>query len=464
MTHVAVVDIGKTNAKLAIVDSVNAREIDVRTQPNQVVQSEPYPHFDITSLWSFLLYSLKEFSDLYSISSISITTHGACVALLDADGVLATPILDYEFDGPDSLHDGYRQIRPKFVNTGSPRLPVGLNVGAQLHWLFDQNPSLAGSVKTIMMYPQYWAYRFSGVTANEPTSLGCHTDLWSPATGGFSELVDALNVRELMAPVMPATTNLGLILPDIAEATGLSVSTQVYCGIHDSNASLYAHLNKLELPFSVVSSGTWVVCMSPGSEVTNLDESRDTLVNVSAQGKPVPSSRFMGGREYDYLITQYEATETSRLVLSVKEKNAFILPSVETGSGPFQNRAYKWTVDPAGLSPEERYIVISFYLALMTDVCLRLCHAAGPTVLEGPFTRNEIYCAMLSAATARDVVSTDGYSTGTSVGAALLTASSISTAANYKSLVKAKPDAWLTDYRDAWHDIVETNQQGFIDE
>lgn len=455
MPLVAVVDIGKTNAKLAIVDSDKAQELDVRTAPNQVIQSDPYPHFDVSRLWNFLINSLKELSGLYSISSISITTHGACVVLLDTNGDLATPILDYEHDGPDNLHESYNRIRPPFAKSGSPRLPIGLNVGAQLHWLFEQDQTLRNRVDTILMYPQYWAYRFSGIKVNEPTSLGCHTDLWNPADNDFSELVDTLNLRELMAPVVLATTNLGSILPDIAAATGLPGDTPVYCGIHDSNASLYAHLKNLEMPFSVVSTGTWVICMSMGTDATNLDESRDTLLNVNALGKPVPSSRFMGGREYDYLTTQYSAKQTNTIHLSVIEKNAFILPSVESGSGPFQNRQYQWTVDPADLSEEERYCVISLYLALMTGVCLELCHAAGPVVLEGPFTQNEIYCEMLSVVTSRDVVSTDGSSTGTSVGAALLTTPGTAAGGDYKSVIGSGSNTLLTTYREFWFDKVE---------
>ena len=31
-----------------------------------------------------------------------------------------------------------------------------------------------------------------------------------------------------------------------------------------------------------------------------LDPSRDTLINVNGLGNPVPSARFMGGREFDF--------------------------------------------------------------------------------------------------------------------------------------------------------------------
>ena len=97
----------------------------------------------------------------------------------------------------------------------------------------------------------------------------------------------------------------------------------------------------------------------------------------------------------------------------------------------------------------------------MTEVCLELCHAAGPTVLEGPFTQNKIYCAMLSAATDRELLGTDGSSTGTSIGAALLTSAGTSTSVYYKSLADKNlagngSNSRLRSYREKWRDKLET--------
>ena len=50
MSHIAVIDIGKTNAKLALVNSVGLHEITVITQPNRVVDSPPWPHFDLAGM------------------------------------------------------------------------------------------------------------------------------------------------------------------------------------------------------------------------------------------------------------------------------------------------------------------------------------------------------------------------------------------------------------------------------
>jgi len=41
MTHVAVIDIGKTNAKLALVDLNKLKELAVVTRPNTVLPGPP---------------------------------------------------------------------------------------------------------------------------------------------------------------------------------------------------------------------------------------------------------------------------------------------------------------------------------------------------------------------------------------------------------------------------------------
>ena len=201
MRHIAVIDIGKTNAKLALVDLATLREIDVATRPNRVLAGPPWPHFDTEGIWQFLLAGLAGFQRKHGIDGISVTTHGACVALLDAAGSLAAPILDYEHDGPDTCAPAYDAIRPDFDETGSPGLPAGLNVGAQLFWQFRVNPGLRARVARIVTYPQYWAHRLTGIAAADVTSVGCHTDLWNPVARRPSRLVDRLAIAGKLAPV-----------------------------------------------------------------------------------------------------------------------------------------------------------------------------------------------------------------------------------------------------------------------
>ena len=56
------------------------------------------------------------------------------------------------------------------------------------------------------------------------------------------------------------------ITPEVAQATGLDPATPVICGLHDSNASLLPHLLARRPPFTVLSTGTWVIVFAVGGD------------------------------------------------------------------------------------------------------------------------------------------------------------------------------------------------------
>ncbi|RUU06375.1 carbohydrate kinase [Mesorhizobium sp. USDA-HM6] len=449
--HVAVIDIGKTNAKVALVDLASMQEVALRRTANAVSSDGPYPHHDVERLWTFVLDSLAALHREQRIDAISITTHGATAVLVDAEGRLALPVIDYEFTGIDELARDYDAVRPPFAETGTPRLPAGLNIGAQLFWQQRRFPAEFADAAAILMYAQYWALRLTGVAANEVTSLGCHTDLWSPWKADYSSLVDRMGWRRLMAPVRPAKDRLGPTLPAIAQRTGLDPQTPVFCGLHDSNASLLPHLLSEAPPFSVVSTGTWVVSMAVGGKMVELDPARDTLVNVNALGDPVPSARFMGGREFSLLNEGQPQDWNEDDVAVVLARKALLLPSTQPGSGPFPHRAAQWA-NSEGLSSGQRFAAISFYLALMTATCLDLIGGDGPTTVEGPFAQNRLFIRMLAAATERPVIASET-STGTSIGAALLASDGVEAASKGERTEPTAEHAW-SDYARAWQQIV----------
>ncbi|PZP43102.1 MAG: carbohydrate kinase [Agrobacterium fabrum] len=420
--RVAVIDIGKTNAKVVVIDTGSGEEIVGEKQANPVLRDGIYPHYDVEMLWRFILSALQRFGQKPGFDAISITTHGASAALLDGNGDLAMPVLDYEHGYPAAIEEAYRGIRPDFAETGSPKLPVGLNLGAQIHFQKTAFPDDFSKVRSIVTYAQYWAGRLTGIQATETTSLGCHTDLWDPRRRSFSSLVERLDIEHLMAPVRSAFDVLGTIRPSLALETGLSPHMPVYCGIHDSNASLLPHLLRRDGDFSVVSTGTWVVNFAIGGAAGALDPTRDTLLNVDAFGRPVPSSRFMGGREYEMLTQQFghapeEAIEAS--LKSVIAKGMMLLPSIVSGSGPFPDKTACWIGDD-NATVAERHAAAALYLALMTEFSLSLIGRKGPVLVEGPFASNALYLKALAGFADTEVIAVSG-STGTSAGAALLT-------------------------------------------
>lgn len=186
-----------------------------------------------------------------------------------------------------------------------------------------------------------------------------------------------------------------------------------------------------------------------GGKADALDPARDTLLNVDALGRPVPSSRFMGGREYEMLAQQFGAAtphDIEAALGGVIEKGMMLLPSVVSGSGPFPQSASRWIAD-SDATGAERHAAASLYLALMTEFCLSLVERRGPIVVEGPFAGNALYLKALAAFAATDVIAMEG-STGTSAGAALLTG--IKPVAGRERHFTAEDIAGLTSYRTAW--------------
>jgi len=414
---VAVLDVGKTNVKAVIVDGETRSEVGARARPNRVLTDGPYPHFDVDGIFEFFLQSLKDLHSEFGFEAISITAHGASGVLLHDDG-LALPVLDYEFRYPSAIDAAYDGIRPDFSETFSPRLPGGLNLGAQFHYQKTAFPEAFETVKAIVTYPQYWGWRLTGVAATEVTSLGCHTDLWRPREGEFSTLVETLGITDKLAPVRKPFDLLGHVAQEISDRIGLDRPVPVFCGIHDSNASLLPHLGRHEAPFSVISTGTWVVLFAVGGDLDHLDPRRDTLANVDALGRAVPSARFMGGREFE-LLTKGQGRATPEVINRVLEQRIILTPSVVPGCGPFPDAGHRVVNALSSLSPDEAYVSASLYAAMMTKTCLDLTRAAGPIIVEGPFARNLLYTEALSKAAGRPTIPVSS-STGTSVGAALL--------------------------------------------
>jgi sugar (pentulose or hexulose) kinase len=391
-----------------------------------VVTTSPYPHFNVEGIWQWLMDQLQSASSRYDIRAVIPVTHGATAALM-ASGELAMPVLDYEYESPFIHDEGhvYRALRPSFSTTFSPALPCGLNLGRQLWWQASRFPKEFARVDHILFYPQYWAWRLSGVMASEVTSIGCHTDLWRPAQADWSSLVDRQGWRRLFPERRRAGEQLGVITKEVANRTGLAPSTQVLNGIHDSNASYYRHLSRYgNQPFSVLSTGTWVVAMGGAAPLRDLNEHRDCLANVDANGKPVPCSRFMGGREYEALLTSFhdlldQHEPVTDAVVRLIDQKTFALPSFAPTSGPFSG--LRGVIQgPAPRTHVEAAALAALYLALMSDTSLGLIGSAGDIHVEGKLGADATFLSILAALRSQQTVYVTDDASGTAVGAALL--------------------------------------------
>ena len=184
-------------------------------------------------------------------------------------------------------------------------------------------------------------------------------------------------------------------------------------------------------PFSVVSTGTWVIAMAVGGRPVKLDPERDTLVNVNAFGDAVPSARFMGGREHDLVTRGPTPDATDADIAQVMASGTMLLPAVLPETGPYAGRAAHWVGVEPEIGTAARGVAAGFYLGRGSAECLSRLGHRGPIGGGGPFARNTSYRHMLHAATGAPV-EVSASATGTSQGAALLAA----------ELSKTKRSAW----------------------
>jgi sugar (pentulose or hexulose) kinase len=341
-------------------------------------------------------------------------------------------------------------LRPGFEESGSPRLPAGLNLGRQLDWLQARFPAEFARARHVLMYPQYWAWRLCGVVASEVTSLGCHTDLWRPRVGRWSSLVERLGWEPLFPPRRDAWARLGTVRPELARDAGLPADCEVVCGVHDSNASLLRHLLTLQKsgPCTVLSTGTWVIAAALGSATRPLVEAQDMLANCDVFGHAVPCMRFMGGREYGAIAGTQPAPFAPEDVQRLIGRGSMALPCFAETGGPFAGQVGRFSGPPAS-SAAERSALATLYVVLMADHCLEALGAGGRVVVEGAFTANPWFGPLLAGlAEGRDVTVSDD-SSGTTCGAWLLDAWGSAPQAAAEPVAALNPPGWRA-YRDAW--------------
>jgi sugar (pentulose or hexulose) kinase len=435
-----VIDIGKSHAKLLMVDADGA-VVERHGRDNASVPSPlGYPALDVHGLEDWMVQTLRASSNTARCGRAITSTHGAALVALGDAGLAWAPV-DYEYEGLAEhplLSQAFDAAASRFAQTLSPDLPAGLNAARQLFYVQNLHAQAWRRTRCLLPYAQYWAWRLSGVAVSEVSSLGCHTHLWQPQTGEFSNLALTKGWAQLFAPLRSAWEVLGPVRADIATCWGLPAHCQVHVGVHDSNACLARYLQGDEeaeaTALTVVSSGTWTVLMAPGAPTATLEAERDMLANVDVLGRATPTARFMGGREFAALLDGANPQAgTLADVQTLLDQAVWAQPSFAEIGGPFRGRpGAVWHGQAAVPRPwaaqlpeRQRAALAALYCAQTTAYLVERLWAGVDSprtvVLEGPLAQNALYLALLQALLphARCLVSLDAME-GTARGAWLL--------------------------------------------
>lgn len=472
-----VVDIGKTLSKVSLWTR-SGEMVDRHVRPNAPCERDGVRCLDADGIGEWLLATLRGWAG-QPVEAIIPVAHGAGFAAIGAadkdSPELLFPPLDYEQAIPSDVMATYRAQRDAFALTGSPPLPDGLNLGAQVWWSAQRHPE-AMATATLLPWTQYWAWFLSGSPVSEVTSLGCHTDLWSPEEGAFSPMARRLGWAERFAPVVGAGDIIATLRPDIAAQTGLPVTAKVLAGLHDSNAALLAARGFADIAgheATILSTGTWFIAMRLAAEafpIAALPEARDTLVNVDAYGRAVPSARFMGGREIETII-QLDTRridikpDQPRLMAEVPallRRRTMMMPTLAPGFGPYPDGEARWVNAPVEWQGTwyARRAAVCLYAALVADTALDLIGSRDRLLIEGRFSEAEVFVRALAALRPDTQVFVANAHNDVSFGALRLVDPQLRPDGGLTQVEPLEGD--LFGYRDAWRDAVAKAPAGIL--
>lgn len=446
---VAVVDIGKTNKKIALIDrslSVRATRqasFPAMTNPDGVLVEQ------VDAIWAWLKRELATLFRAQPFHAISVSTHGACWVALDDAGRPSVPVIAYEHDlgAQQASFDAefYRRFGPLERlqdETGSCDLPLLVNPAKAI--LFAQRtwPTSWGRTRSIVNYPQYWGFLLTGHQAAEPTYTANHSFLFDVRRQGPSTAATLLGVDRLIDwHLRSPWDQLGTLTAELQSELNLP-ALPVTVGIHDSNAALLPYLVKYrERDFVLNSTGTWCVAMHRVDRVAyRADElGQKVIFNIDACGRTHKTSFLMGGMDYalyhGLIRGRDPAFNASRVDAALGHADRAVLPGAYPSqfpacSGGVRDGKTVYSLDQlkAGKRPAwfadaaNGHDLLNVSLALQAEVALRRTDIGPGTAIfvEGGFRNNPTFLAVLAALFPTNPVVLTSLAQASSAGAALL--------------------------------------------
>ena len=402
-----VLDIGKTNVKLTFVDSFNNKTIKFFKTKQKNIYRHGIKILNSNSIFEWALKKITYIGRKHNLDKFVCTAHGTSIALISYDDKELLACTDYEYKF-DKLFNNYKKIAPKFSESFSPFLENGLNIGQQIYYLYKRKQKLIKKTKYILNYPQYIVWKLTSSFSSEISYVGCHTHLWDFKRNKLSSFVKKIKLEKKFPQIRKAWDTIGR--KQIGES-----NLKIINGIHDSNASYLYFKNSDIKNFTLVSTGTWYIIFNQKTPLKNLNPSLDMLANIDVFGKPVPTMRFMGGREYDHLMGVFKISNKTRAIKNFSFHDYLIYPSYASGGG--------FSINKINISFYERlnksqiYYLICLYISFVINFCLNQMKSSNTIILDGPITKNITIMKILSSLRKKQIVLKNKREIGTTLGA-----------------------------------------------
>jgi sugar (pentulose or hexulose) kinase len=423
---IAIFDIGKTNKKLFLFDENYEIVFEKSARFTETIDEDGFPCENLEKLTVSVFESLKEIFSLkkFKVTAVNFSTYGASLVYVDKAGKPLTHLYNYLKPFPKDLSERFYANyggKEKFsIQTSSPVLG-SLNSGLQLYRLKYEKPGIFKNLHFALHLPQYLSYLVTGKFYSDITSIGSHTALWDFNKHAYHAWVNKEGLIQYLAPIEKSDKTF--------VSDSLINKSKAGIGLHDSSAALIPYLVNFNIPFVLISTGTWSISMNPFNKtpLTVEELEKDCLCYLQYKGNPVKASRVHAGLEYELqvkriaehfnqdIVKYMDVTYNPDFVNTLTSNNR-VTAQLNDGFC-FHNRDLS-----EFKSDIEAYHQLVIDLIDMQFLSTRLV-IEGPAVkrifVDGGFSQNSVYMNLLANAFPEMEVFAASMAQATAVGAAL---------------------------------------------
>jgi sugar (pentulose or hexulose) kinase len=418
--RIAVLDIGKTNLKV-LVASEDGWPLETHAIPNVPDDRGPYLAYDLAGLEEWFLDTLAVLSQRHTIGAVIAAAHGCGAVLVDGKTPVL-PMMDYDAVSPPEIDQTYARIAPAYDEVFCG-ISGAMRLGKQLLWQESACPHEFARAKTYLTTAQFFAMRLGGRAASEISQLAAQSHIWDLVRHRPSSLMRKRGWDHLLPERIPAGAVLGTVSEAVARRTGLARSTEILCGVHDSNANLFRYKTAGMADASILSTGTWMIGFQRDLAADKLDARRAMVLNIDVDGENVPSTLIATGREYDLIRRERNATDAAVLAAlpTLLAQGTVVLPSFVGDDGLFPGSAHRGRImGPLPETPAEWQGLAVLYAAFSANRSLDALGSSKRVVIDGGFAANLPFARCLAALRPSQSISVSQSRDGTALGAALL--------------------------------------------
>ena len=278
MKYYLAVDIGASSGR-HILGSFNNGKIELEEVyrfKNGFSEKNGHDCWNHEHLLAEIKNGLKKCKEIGKIpETVGIDTWGVDFVLLDENDEILGDMVAYR----DSRNDGMDAEVEKIISFDELYSRTGIqkasyNTIYQLMAVKLENPEHLEKAKTILMTPEYFTYKLSGVKANEYT-IASTTGILNAETKDWDfDLIEKLGYnKEIFGKINPPKTIVGGLSPEVQEEVGFNCDV-VLPAMHDTGSAV------LSVPCSgrdavYISSGTWSLMGVESLKANTTDKSRE---------------------------------------------------------------------------------------------------------------------------------------------------------------------------------------------